>query len=295
VNPLKWAGSNIYWDGTQLTFAPAGTPLSDPRTKYSGVYFQWGSLVGISPAGDDPLGILRPPYEATVPLYEPTYDPATGANSWAINDSHNAGETGFQEIPSFQGIDFDDAYRGTNKDTFGLLDEEDSDRTKDEYYANQRGDICRYLGETATAPYNHLKGYRMPTLDEFMNGVIDGEPTITYNATDYVSGTPIHNRWTATSTWPARPTITATDGTQQVSHGAYNGLSTFFCASEYRMEGGSLNFESNGGYYWTGSAAAGKNTAFRVLVDQADLLAPNNFPTNVFLCYARAVRCVKDE
>jgi hypothetical protein len=61
------------------------------------------------------------------------------------------------------------------------------------------------------------------------------------------------------------------------------------------MEKGNLNFESNGGYYWTGSAAAEKNTAFRVFVEQASLLAPNDFPTDVFLCYARAVRCVKDE
>ena len=50
AEPLVWAGSNVYWDGTQLTFdetvvdADAGSDLKQ------GVFFRWGSLVGVSPS-----------------------------------------------------------------------------------------------------------------------------------------------------------------------------------------------------------------------------------------------------
>jgi hypothetical protein len=44
----RWAKSNIYWDGNQLTFDRQ--PLG--HENYQGVFFKWGSLVGISPVGD---------------------------------------------------------------------------------------------------------------------------------------------------------------------------------------------------------------------------------------------------
>ncbi|MDR0891407.1 MAG: hypothetical protein LBN24_02210 [Mediterranea sp.] len=52
VKSGDWAASNIYWDGTRLTFdqyAGDGTPDNPDSPYYGGVYFKWGSLVGISP------------------------------------------------------------------------------------------------------------------------------------------------------------------------------------------------------------------------------------------------------
>jgi hypothetical protein len=43
----KFAGSNIYWNGSKLTFDDHGDYTN---TKYQGVYFKWGSLIGVSPA-----------------------------------------------------------------------------------------------------------------------------------------------------------------------------------------------------------------------------------------------------
>jgi hypothetical protein len=45
---LEWAGSNIFWDGNRLWFYPAGNTTNQG---YQGVFFKFGSLVGISPVG----------------------------------------------------------------------------------------------------------------------------------------------------------------------------------------------------------------------------------------------------
>jgi hypothetical protein len=42
---LELAKSNIYWNGSYLTFSNTSGVTED----YQGVYFKWGSLVGISP------------------------------------------------------------------------------------------------------------------------------------------------------------------------------------------------------------------------------------------------------
>lgn len=39
---IKLAGSNIYWDGTKLTFDDVPTVGYTPHAKYQGVYFRWG-------------------------------------------------------------------------------------------------------------------------------------------------------------------------------------------------------------------------------------------------------------
>jgi hypothetical protein len=45
-----WARSNIYWNGSTMTFVPAGNDLS--KQGYQGVLFKFGSMVGVSPVGD---------------------------------------------------------------------------------------------------------------------------------------------------------------------------------------------------------------------------------------------------
>jgi hypothetical protein len=102
-----WAGSNIYWSGNasagKLTFA-----LSDVKTYqgYQGVFFKWGSLVGISPLGN------------FVNNSTPTYN--------GLGESPSKSAT-------WEGIPYWDP------DTYGDV----IDATK---YALSLGDICRYLG-----------------------------------------------------------------------------------------------------------------------------------------------------
>jgi hypothetical protein len=42
-----FAGSNIYWDGSKMTFEPAG--YTGEKSFYPGLHFRWGSMVGIAP------------------------------------------------------------------------------------------------------------------------------------------------------------------------------------------------------------------------------------------------------
>jgi hypothetical protein len=63
-----WAGSNIYWDGSQLTFKPVH--YVGEANYYQGVYFRWGSMVGMGAAN----GVL----DGNMPVYYPT-----SANTWS--------------------------------------------------------------------------------------------------------------------------------------------------------------------------------------------------------------------
>jgi hypothetical protein len=47
IREVPYARSNIYWDGSKLWFDQTDQGNED----FQGVYFKWGSLVGISPAG----------------------------------------------------------------------------------------------------------------------------------------------------------------------------------------------------------------------------------------------------
>jgi uncharacterized protein (TIGR02145 family) len=119
----RFAGSNIYWDSakSQLTFDPHG---SNANTKYQGVYFQWGSLIGIA------AGPNTEAYSSTV-LYWPdnvsnrTWKEVKGA-AWT-------------DIPYYI---VESTY---DKDQKPLLDNPD--------FTNYKGDICNYIDED----------YRMPT------------------------------------------------------------------------------------------------------------------------------------
>jgi hypothetical protein len=78
----RWATSNVYWDGTKLTFNQNIYDIS--QTAYQGLYFKWGSLTGRSAAaGDwDPGATLAYSVDAPVIDYPNswssiTYDGAT--------------------------------------------------------------------------------------------------------------------------------------------------------------------------------------------------------------------------
>jgi hypothetical protein len=138
LKPLRFAGSNIYWEGGddgKLTFDLHG---DDIHAKYQGVYFQWGSLIGVSPVGEDyesSATVLYKPKGATMPrAWEP---PATGS---ALSPVWNS----WTDIPSYYNVDVSPA----GIDAHTLLYNPDFD--------NYRGDICNYINSS----------YRMPTLAE---------------------------------------------------------------------------------------------------------------------------------
>jgi hypothetical protein len=123
----NWAHSNIYWDGSKLTFDkyPANSHPS-----YQGVYFKWGSLVGISPAGS-----LNSNY-GNIAIYIP---PVNGESAWRTGKASDANAWGstFESIRYISpGSGFD---RDKNKnylyDAVGTAS----------HHSNYYGDICSYL------------------------------------------------------------------------------------------------------------------------------------------------------
>ncbi|GHT14306.1 hypothetical protein FACS189426_20440 [Bacteroidia bacterium] len=126
---LHWAGSNIYYDATlkHLTFADYN---DKSKEQYQGVYFQWGSLIGISSSGGYTTG-------NTVTYQKGVEAAATDAPAW----------TAIPHVTT-DPAPYDFKYLTTVHDTTKNI-----------------GDICKYLTELGYAPKG--KRWRMPTGPEF--------------------------------------------------------------------------------------------------------------------------------
>jgi hypothetical protein len=237
LKEARWAGSNIYWDGSQLTFKPAG--YVGDENYYQGVYFKWGSLVGVSPVSTQ-FGTNPNP-----PVYLPTYDTNAETAAWASATNVND----YMTI-----IYVDDAYSGLGgrEDTYLI----DADRNTDTYYSARKGDICQFISKTTNDPA--LKNqYRMPKSIEFGGSDVEG--------TDYSYGTAANGSdiqgWYLGRYSPA---ITISDATgKQIIGGTGSGgfcifQGAIFPASGYRTPtvGGSLSYQGQFGHYWSGSASS---------------------------------------
>ncbi|MFT4221602.1 BACON domain-containing protein, partial [Dysgonomonas sp.] len=133
-----WAGSNIYWDGAKLTFDDVNVTT---HKNYQGVYFQAGSLYGISPVGIYlPTTILYPPSGGSTTVL------TAGLSVWA-------------DIPrSANSVTSNPPVGKTDKDRAFLYEITDGTGV---------GDICRHLTEKGWAPGSPTKKWRMPTSQEF--------------------------------------------------------------------------------------------------------------------------------
>jgi hypothetical protein len=144
------AGSNIYWDGTKLTFDGPGA--SENMQLKQGLFFKWGSLVGISPAltnGSDA-------YSVDTPVYTPEYN--SGSPSWNTTTTYAA----WNDIPYV-----DDNYPvspAVNADRTEHYLTDNARNTAAQWNA-KKGDICRYLSENGFGPGGN---WRMPTSADFV-------------------------------------------------------------------------------------------------------------------------------
>jgi hypothetical protein len=146
-----FAHSNIFWDGRTLNFytnedglAVSSTPTLNPSAaaakNYQGVFFKWGSLVGISPAGAlyNASGTYDHvyTYDNTVTIYQPD-NPVGGYNSYSPTS----------------GINYDQIQYDNTATNAGIL----YSKYEDQNDGSNRGDICAYLTEGK---------WRMPTIQE---------------------------------------------------------------------------------------------------------------------------------
>jgi uncharacterized protein (TIGR02145 family) len=251
----SFAGSNIYWDGSKLTFDGAG---STSKQYYQGVYFKWGSLVGISPAAQG-SGTDKKDWSGAETIYRTTaYNgPATGGTkpTWNTPVAASSVYSAYADIP----------YESDEFTTYnGSQDHLNYTSTKTTKWSAYKGDICRYLGEIGAAP----SGYRMPRDEEFVSGgFVQGGSF----GLDYALGTADGKKDFSIKGW------------------AKNSAGLYFPAAGFRGPNGGLSFVGDLGYYWS-SSANNAFSGFHLYFNSTKVYPPN---TNIRQA-AHSVRCVKD-
>lgn len=165
---LKFAYSNIFWDGAGMNFYTTQGQLArdngngykavtttDPQ-RYQGLYFRYASLVGAGGATNVSSG-------STYTLYYPNYNAST-------NGSYKAGQSyaWHQDDPySYQDAEATSAGGKTNdfatSEWVGLYHSPDE---------NYNGDVCAYITNGA---------WRLPTADEFYTAGFKGGGTAVSN------------------------------------------------------------------------------------------------------------------
>ncbi|MDR1881208.1 MAG: hypothetical protein LBR26_00300, partial [Prevotella sp.] len=166
-----WAGSNIYWNGSKLTFD--ATPTYNPTNAigyegYQGVFFKWGSLIGIDPMRGNANAAWTNGTGNTNKVYVPTYNSATPTSSgWQIITAGTS-----STYYTWGNIPYADASIIGNETLPARA--RLYEITTPANIANHRGDICRYLTETGAAP-GAASGtkWRMPVANEFSGTTTD--------------------------------------------------------------------------------------------------------------------------
>jgi hypothetical protein len=296
----RWAKSNIYWKWRDDSNHDLGGDLTFDTNEnghqgYQGVYFKWGSLVGISPAqaggSDDYIGQDIPLYVPVVeyPLenssWEMTSSVAKGWTDWGLNTARD------EDIPYMD----PDNYEGGN---YGRTNEYAMDAVRNEYavYKNYRGDICQYLS-TKTGVV--AGDWRLPTSEEL-------GPQATGTVGTYWSAeVPIVEGWMrGIDPWPATNTAAGyADGTADLLDPAGNNGGIVYASAIYQPEGnvvfpasgqrerddGRLGEIGGRGQYWTGSLHS-KPSGYGLDYRNASVIRIDSSNRS----YAYPVRCVQN-
>jgi hypothetical protein len=220
----KFAGSNIYWNGNELTFDAHG---SNDNTKYQGVYFKWGSLIGISPAQTSGSNEFSSGTAANQTSGTTIYLKVNG--DWVKTNVAYATSKGWISGSDWSDIPYqdDEKINTTNLDAHSLLVNPD--------FEHYKGDICNYINPA----------YRMLTRNELKAlGIGD-------------SGNGVYTGFTSSLI----TNQTADGKTALDQFGTFTGISgtTYYLpASGYRRgSSGALYYVGYSGDYWSGSASGG--------------------------------------
>jgi hypothetical protein len=248
------AGSNIYWDGSNLPFDKNdGTG----NTKYQGVFFKWGSLIGVSPAktgggNDFSSGTIANEGQNDG---TPIYLKVNGV--WKKTNVAYAVDQGWISGSGWSAIPYSSVSTPAGADAHTLLYNPD--------FEHHKGDVCNYIDPA----------YRMPTLTELK---------VFYSSSGYsgFSSSSITNQ-------------TADGKTAfSISYGTFTGISgtTYYLpASGYRgYSSGTLLNVGRNGHFWSGSALSGGNDACSLYFYSSSACTDSNHRR-----YGFSVRCVKIE
>jgi hypothetical protein len=132
---VVWAGSNIYWDGSKLTFAAQDDPQIATKKYYQGLFFKWGSLIGLSPKSGE----------------------------WSATNAAYTATSTYTDLTTYANIPYANDFEVVTPFTDSILGR---DYHEPSLY---KGDICKYISDLGNAPGNY--NWRMPTSSDF--GVAD--------------------------------------------------------------------------------------------------------------------------
>jgi hypothetical protein len=261
----RWAGSNIYWDGSKMTFYPAGHV--GPENFYQGLFFKWGSMIGIATGNTANGEVLVP---ATTSVYYPT---GPNATDWS---------GGFLDYTSIQALSGTISSPGPSNDYVTTMAFD---------YTNKFGDICRRINSD----------YRLPRSEEF------GETRNVANSLYRWSGTlPADSLgwYRGLTNGGGYMLVTGLSGATGSSDGKFslnltyggnarNGFATYlggtFPFAGYIDSSGLVNYMGSWGTYLSSSAQTG-NWCFHILADAAGIyLNGQSYRTEGY-----SIRCIKN-
>jgi len=268
----SFAGSNIYWDGSKLTFDPA---VVKDRENLQGVFFKWGSLVGLSPKQE----LLT-----TLTVYIPNYDSANpGASAWTVTNFKSAYGNQWKDHTDWLEVSvLPDDVRNTY-----LIDME---RNTDAYYTARTGDICQYLGKIGAAP----RGYRMPTAREFADVDI-ANPEVAAKWYPHTADVDVLDGWRYKG--PVYSWVDVT--TSSLANGQYKGIfgagmykgKTEFPASGHRHHlYGDVEKVGLAGQYWSASGHGSPSYSRMLDFDVTNGIRPHG---HVASTMGATIRCIK--
>ena len=281
---VMWAGSNIYMTGNGTNMKLTFDDYKDrSREGYQGVFFKWGSLIGIQPCRTSNSAAFT---GTGAHIYVPTKD-STGVLLW-----RDSIESNWSKI-----VPVTDPPINTDRNNKYL-----TDMGSAKYHLLQ-GDICQYLGDIGSGP----KGYRMPTSNE-LGTLLDywtdanpgpvaggwmrvGTDADFFNMTDFQPNS--SNVLSQAGRWENKK-----DALSGPSGAKHNGA--FFPTSGWRNTLGVLSHVGMYGYYWSssiGSNVTGNLYRAYNLQIFVNAINPAEFESGVresaALSCAMPIRCVK--
>jgi hypothetical protein len=271
-----------------LTFQPAAAnPAQNDDTKagYQGVFFKWGSLVGIS---------TTQAFSGTSDIYVPIVKESLSTSTWkATKGNAMQYDNTFPTVTSNwtswgdnitnypTDLPYMDPSRGgssTDRGNTWAIDANVYD-----VYKGFRGDICQYIG--ATTSDSNLKGYRLPTSYEFGLGGYFGWTGGGTSSDSWIKGS--NSFPAATGNAEGTTNITGTPPTKSYAKNTSMD-NVIFPASGYLRGDVEVDLVGTQAYYWSGSSNGTLSSWFMSF--SIDFVRPANALTRN---YGFSVRCVK--
>jgi hypothetical protein len=259
IKQTNWARSNVYWDTRQdiITF-DIGKIVHDSLPHYKqGLFFKWGSLIGIAPGLDNHSPDFNP---NTRTIYVPLNHGWITSTVYAeFTKNHFLGRE-WKDIPFVN--DNSVSSDRTNRHLYGITE-----------FAAYKGDICKYISGQHGVPAGN---WRMPTSKDF--------------------GDDLNTSWRDNKEWFAEapvnpaPMRSAEDGQDKIETGCHF-HDIYFPASGYRdATNGRLTALGAEHLYWTGSACDKPAEAYCVHHTQSLVQPAATFNRSAAL----PVRCIRD-